>query len=121
MHKLFVYGTLRKGRWSHRWLQKSRYLGLARTCQKYALYAAGIPWVSKQEPVSPIVGELYEISEDTLSMIDLLENHPHSYRREEVDVRLEDGGIATAWLYFMHRQGGTLIPSGDYTDWITQE
>jgi gamma-glutamylaminecyclotransferase len=115
--RIFVYGTLRRGLWNHHWLMNSRYIGNGKTCNKYALYADTIPYVFKSESVSPIHGEVYDVDEKTLTHIDRLENHPAWYRRELVDICLEDETIIRAWLYFFPENNGSLIKTGDYLDW----
>ena len=44
-HKVFVYGTLKKGFGNHRFLRGSVFLGNARTNDHFALYESGIPFV----------------------------------------------------------------------------
>lgn len=114
MERLFVYGTLKRGFGNHDLLSESRFLGKAVTKDKYALYESGIPFVFKYQPVSRIKGEVYEVSNDTLTNIDALEGHPYWYRREKVPVILEDGREMEAWIYFYPVPEGTLNPSGEY-------
>lgn len=115
---VFVYGTLKKGFSNHRLLASSELLGVAQTVKKYAMYSTGVPIVVKGEEVSRIHGELYRVDETTLVYLDSLEGHPDWYRREEVDVFVEDQeeGMRTerAWIYFNLDKRGTLVPSGKY-------
>jgi gamma-glutamylcyclotransferase (GGCT)/AIG2-like uncharacterized protein YtfP len=112
---LFVYGTLKANFPNHHLLAEARFLGSGQTAAKYALYAAGIPHVIKNEKVSPIIGELYLVAAATLDRIDQLEDHPHWYCREVVTVTLEAGQPVRAWMYFFPQPRGRLIPSGEYT------
>ena len=115
---VFVYGTLKKGFSNHRLLASSELLGKARTVKKYAMYSTGVPIVVKEEAVSAIFGELYRVDEVTLTYLDSLEGHPDWYRREEVEVLVEDKGggqhLEKAWIYFNLDKRGTLVPSGEH-------
>lgn len=115
-HRVFVYGTLRRGFRHHSLLRNARFLGAGRTKEHYALHADGLPYVIREEPVSPIRGEVYSVSGKTLEALDRLEGHPFFYRRESVDVLADDGRSVRAWVYFYPERRGTLIESGDYGD-----
>ena len=46
MHKVFVYGTLRRGWWNHRLIEDcTTFLGEAETEDKYSLYVGSLPFV----------------------------------------------------------------------------
>ena len=120
INALFVYGTLRQGFCNHFLLKGATFCGVVRTRGKYALYAEGIPYVSKAEAVSEIVGEVFQVDEETLERVDRLEGHPHWYRREETEVILADGSNVWAWMYFNESPRGRLIESGDYADRETE-
>ena len=113
---VFVYGTLRKGFEGNALLSESRFLGYARTRKKFALYVDLIPYAYKEKRVSSIVGEVYQIDELTLEILDDFEGHPDEYQRELVDVVLESGIQLTPWIYFNPNPKGTVIASGDYTN-----
>lgn len=86
--------------------------------QDYALCLINKKPVVTKRPMSTIKGDLYSVTEDMLSMIDRLEKHPHINRRELVQVRLNNGNMVEAWLYFhMHPlRDSVFIESGDYTE-----
>ncbi len=112
---IFVYGTLRKGFGNHRLLENAEFLGTGRTKEKYKMTANGIPFVSKNEPVSYIIGEVYKIDDKTLKRLDELEGHPDWYKREKVKIILETGKEVEAWIYFNEvSEGRYLIKSGDF-------
>lgn len=113
-HTIFVYGTLKKGFSNHRLLEGAEFAGNAKTLEKFSLYESGIPYVFKDETVSHIYGELYQLDELTLENIDGLEGHPDWYRRKEVDVLTENGETITAWLYFYPEKRGKLVKTGRY-------
>ncbi len=111
---IFVYGTLRKGHRNHRLLENSEFVGYAITKDKYSLFVDGIPYVVKI-PVSKIKGEVYRIDKHTLEKLDRLEGHPDFYKRERIDVVINDR-IIKAWIYFYPYPKGKLIESGDFED-----
>jgi gamma-glutamylcyclotransferase (GGCT)/AIG2-like uncharacterized protein YtfP len=117
-----VYGTLRKGYGNHSLLLGTNFIGAGLTSEPYRLTANGIPFVSKESPVSKVKVEVYETdNEDIISDVDSLEGHPRFYRREEIFVDLEDGSKVSAELYFCSgRESNTLIESGDYADYRTR-
>ncbi|NPA62821.1 MAG: gamma-glutamylcyclotransferase [Methanococci archaeon] len=118
MEYVFVYGSLRKGFWNHEpYLKNSKFIGKGRTKEKYAMYADIIPYVVENEKISHIVGEVYEVDEETLKRIDRLEGHPDYYERKKVKIILESGEEIEAWLYFYPEPYGILVKSGDYKDY----
>jgi gamma-glutamylaminecyclotransferase len=116
---LFVYGTLRKGFPNHFFLEKGIFCGSARTKERYALFAGGLPYASKDLAISIIVGEVFQVDGKTLGRIDQLEGHPDCYRREKAEVILKDGAMVWAWIYFNPSPRGRLIKSGDYAESTT--
>jgi len=117
---MFVYGTLMRNYHNSIHLKKSKYIGKATTMQPYLMTAysyCSIPFVIKHLPQSLIQGELFEInSEETLNRIDMLEGHPHGYRREVISVKVNDE-IYKAWIYFYPTYSikhMNIISSGDY-------
>ena len=102
-NKLFVYGTLKDGYPNHSRLAGAKFLGRARTVEKYTMVYMGFPGIVRNPPHLHHVGEVYEVSDKTLAKCDALEGHPTWYIRELVDVDIFDGdprGIVKAWLYF---------------------
>lgn len=117
-HTVFVYGTLREGHNNHYLLQTSKWLDYSTTNEDYAMFASGIPFVSKNISLHKIKGEVYEVSDDTLEWLDQLEGHPHAYKREQVDVTLNfNKKTVKAWLYFYDDPRGKIVESGDYNDY----
>jgi gamma-glutamylcyclotransferase (GGCT)/AIG2-like uncharacterized protein YtfP len=111
---LFVYGTLRKGLGNHYFLDRSKFLGMAKTKKRYALYGNGIPFLSRKKAVSQVTGEVYAVDADTLRRLDQLEGHPDWYRREQAEVVLQNANEIGAWIYFCDTAEGNLIESGDF-------
>jgi gamma-glutamylaminecyclotransferase len=114
-HLVFVYGSLRKGQCNHRYfLNRSKFLGMAKTKKRYALYGHGIPVLSRAGSISQVTGEVYSIDTATLERLDELEGHPDMYKREQAEVILENGTELSAWIYFCDTPRGDLIESGDF-------
>ncbi len=115
---VFVYGTLKRGFNNHRYLKDAYFLGEAKTSKSYAMYSSGIPYVIRDQKISVIHGEVYEIDCTTLKNLDALEGHPNWYKREQVAVCLhEQNGHKTkviAWLYFYPVPVGSVIQDGRY-------
>lgn len=90
MQKIFVYGTLKKGFHNNRLLTDAIYEGPAQTCDKYALYVQGLPYMMKYPQVSVIQGEVYTVDAETLRRLDILEGVPFFYIRETVEVEVNN-------------------------------
>ena len=116
-HLIFVYGTLRKGQCNHRYfLDRSKFLGMAKTKKRYALYGHGILVLSRAGSISQVTGEVYSVDDATLLNLDRLEGHPDSYKREQAEVILQEGTDLSAWIYFCDTPRGDLIESGDFLE-----
>jgi gamma-glutamylcyclotransferase (GGCT)/AIG2-like uncharacterized protein YtfP len=113
-HILFVYGTLKRNFGNHHYLRNGEYLGKGRTQSKYAMYISGIPYVVKEQPVSFIHGELYQVNSIQLERIDRLEGHPEWYCREQVQIIDEQKQLVTAWMYLFPDRIGKLNATGRY-------
>jgi len=111
---VFVYGTLKKGFWNHHMLEGSKFVGKAKTKEKYALYIDNIPYLVKTEKVSHVSGEVYEVNKKSLLSLDGLEGHPVWYYRELSQVIFEDGRELNAWIYFYPEKLGVLLSEGNY-------
>ena len=79
-HNVFVYGTLKRGLYNHRLLERgnARFMGEVRTkrAQHVMLLAdAGYPYLVKSttDDARVIDGELYSVDDDTLTLLDELE------------------------------------------------
>ena len=89
---LFVYGSLRKGFPNHYLVEDSPYIGEFTTVEKYLMVGTkskSFPYILYEkyaiaDQATKIIGEVYDISEDTLKKIDQLEGHPDTYLRLRV-------------------------------------
>ena len=111
---VFIYGTLKQGFLFHeKGLDGARMLGEVETVEPYPLYIAGSFFgpmmLDRAGEGLRVRGELYEVEDDRLRVLDELEavGEPGSFR-STIDVRpLGGGGIETAIAFFK---------SGDWLD-----
>lgn len=127
--KVFVYGTLKRGEPNHHWFGKSpeghhQFLYNGRTREKFPLIIAtdyNVPFLLYAPGTQPqsnslcqrpsfvfpgkghqVQGEVYEVDDTVLKNLDILEDHPNFYRREEFEVARDDGPEGAndrVWIY----------------------
>ena len=104
-HKVFVYGTLKKGYGNHKYFLKgkSSFVGMAHTVEPFWLVDIGFPYMIRRhhekQPL-PVVGEIYETDEQTMKKLDHLEGVDCGhYTREKIDVRDENGELIEVNAY----------------------
>ena len=88
MHRVFVYGTLKRGYRNHHLLAHSVLIGRAYTASPYCMLDGEYPVLRDLgEDLSPVAGEIYEVDPQTLSALDELEGVAEGlYDRVEIDV-----------------------------------
>src|SRR2546426_1179842 len=102
MPKLLVYGTLMTGHSRHFYLagDGARCLGNARTAARFALFqppGADYPCMVKfAEQGMAVEGELWEVPDASIPMLDKVEGVPALYQRRVIT--LEDGQEVQAYL-----------------------
>lgn len=95
-HKVFVYGTLKRGHGNHRLLQDAHFLGEFVTENKWTMYSTGgFPAVVHGDS-DYISGEVYEVNDEQFKNLDRLEGYPTMYTRERIEV---DGLDELPWMY----------------------
>lgn len=103
--KMFVYGTLKKGMHNHGYLKGAKFLGKYETGPGYRKVVNGLPYLIEDSEGAGCDGELYEVSQLTLKMLDRLEGHPDWYVRKLIKVFDTEKDIGTdAWTYIMPRE-----------------
>ncbi len=125
MHHVFVYGSLMRGLHNHHYLRTARLVEATLTVSEHSLVDLGafpgVTWLplAWEHHSTPIKGELYEVDDPTLALLDRLEGHPRFYERKEVD--LQNG--ATAWMYFLVRPDMDHHPvlTGDWRRYCADE
>lgn len=101
-HKVFVYGSLKKGFRNDFFLDTAQFLGVSTTKESnYKMISLGhFPAVYKdEESGGNINGELYLIDSETLNELDYLESNGVLYEREEI--LLQNNEIAWIYLFKM--------------------
>jgi gamma-glutamylaminecyclotransferase len=97
LHRIFVYGTLKKEFPNYeRYMTSARFMGNYRTVEKYPLilfsgrYVPGM--LDRPGEGHHIEGELFEVDDENLARIDLLEgtHEPDGYRRKSIAVKAID-------------------------------
>ena len=102
MNLVFVYGTLQTGQYNNYLLRTSQCLdeGEAEGLTLYSM--GGFPAaVRSAENDHTVVGELWQVDDDVLDILDQLEGHPNWYERQLWNVRVETGDLLEAWVYLM--------------------
>lgn len=80
--KLFVYGTLKKGKGNHHMIDDCPFVGTAEV--RGRLYVSGLPYMEPTASTDDqhwVKGEVYEVNKIQLSRLDKFEGHPDWYRR----------------------------------------
>ena len=128
-HLVFVYGTLRRG--------GSRSMSISFPDSKFvsdakvsgSLYDLGsYPGLVLNESKSLVIGEVYEVDDETLNELDDFEASSH-YLRKQVEVSLGNA-TESSWVYEPNLEFYSphrLIESGDWieyaktkTDWLEE-
>ncbi|KAI4504740.1 hypothetical protein M0802_000290 [Mischocyttarus mexicanus] len=131
LHRVFVYGTLKRGEPNHKLIQDktngyAKYLGIGKTTSSYPLIIAtkyNIPFLLKKPGVGHhVIGEIYDVDSKMLTKLDELEEHPNFYERTQEDVfmapesklkpnkTIQEVGILTkAWIYFLPKFKNSLL------------
>ncbi|ADQ05456.1 AIG2 family protein [Caldicellulosiruptor owensensis OL] len=95
---LFVYGSLLSHNSHNYLLNGCKFIGKA-VLEGYGLYK--VSWYPAIVPKegSKVLGEVYEVNETLIEKIDNFEDEGELYRRQEVDVILNNGNVFRAWTY----------------------
>jgi gamma-glutamylaminecyclotransferase len=113
-HRIFVYGTLKKGFPNYdRYMQSAEKLGNYQTVENYPLVLIGKRYlpcmINAPGEGQQIEGELYEVDDDCLKKLDALERikKPDGYRRFKICLRSvakRDGLTLEAYAYLIPPQ-----------------
>jgi gamma-glutamylaminecyclotransferase len=94
-HRVFVYGTLKKGFWNNPLLKGCEFFGSAVTVPTYSMISVShavitmFPVIRPSENGKPVAGEIYTVDDEVLERLDRLEGvHKGMYSRELIDVTL---------------------------------
>lgn len=118
-HTVFVYGTLLSGLRNHHCLTGARFLGTGSAYGVELFDVGPFPAVVKS-PRKAVRGELYQVSDNTLARLDILEGVPHLYTRQvvECDLDYDNDAEIEAFIYIWAGDKKRLTPikSGDYRE-----
>ena len=126
MHRVFVYGTLKRGFPNHHYMTGATFIAEARTVDAYPLVVGGTwftPYlIPEKDEGHRVKGEIWDVPEHMMPALDRLESvHlPNGYRRTVIPVMLDGSDERSeAWTYFRERRHIALIhtsPLDDYQD-----
>ena len=118
-HLVFVYGTLRRGGAGAMSIRFPNAKFIADAKVSGSLYDLGAyPGLLLNESNSLIIGEVYEVDDETLNKLDDFEVSSH-YWRKQVEISLGTDK-RTCWTYEPNPEfysPRTLITSGDWTEY----
>lgn len=110
---VFVYGTLLSGEPNHDVLGGARFVAEGRTEAVFELRDLGAYPGLVDGGRQSVVGEVYEVDEETLCSLDRFEDHPRLYHRRRVV--LVDGTLVETYVLSRGRaEGAALIESGSW-------
>lgn len=97
MHRVFVYGSLKKGFSNHRVIHGAKFLGDDTTLEDawFMFSMGGFPGVVSGNGY--ISGEVYEVDDEVLKDLDRLEGNGNFYTREVVELANHE----QAWMYIL--------------------
>lgn len=91
------YGTLKKGFQRNDLLKSQRFIKEVRTEPFYRLYDhGGFPTMVKSPNGISVKGELWEVDEECVKTLDMIEGHPTFFKRSRI--KLEEG-TAEAYIF----------------------
>ncbi|MBX9709878.1 MAG: gamma-glutamylcyclotransferase, partial [Xanthobacteraceae bacterium] len=97
MHRVFVYGSLKRGLENHDQLGAAVFAGKATTSAPFRMMDGPYPVLREAGADGwPVSGELYEVDAPTLAALDDLEGvSERFYDRIEIDVVIDGGRAAS--------------------------
>lgn len=106
---VFVYGTLKRGCSNHASLRGQRFIGIASTEPGFRLFSLGqypgmVRW---EEDPGGVTGEVWEVDDDCLNHLDILEGVAEGlYRRERIPLKRPfDQTVVYGYLYALSIEG----------------
>lgn len=123
-YNVFVYGSLLPDLHNHWLISNAKFLGYHKTQPNFDMFSLGhFPAVCDGGHTA-IHGALYRVNRATRDNLDLLEQHPIWYRREQVELLTNRPTLA--WIYLMSREEAEImagwaksVPSGDWHTYFT--
>ena len=121
-HKVFVYGTLKRGYGNNRLLKDAVFLGKASTVDKWAMTGAGrsFPYMyTEHKEGEYVIGEVYLVDDSELASLDSLEGYPYHYTKQEIDILYDDDSTLDRVTVYTkaHYDKSRLNPKEFISDW----
>ncbi|KAK6745496.1 hypothetical protein RB195_011925 [Necator americanus] len=109
--RVFVYGTLKRGEPNANVISetegKYRFIGVGRTKMPYPLVIGSkynIPFVINEPGKGhQIQGEVYEVDDIKLKILDALEAYPTLYWRQVETIVMDNNTEISAWIYLLRK------------------
>ena len=98
-HRVFVYGTLKRGERNSHYLRRAEFLGRFITRSQYSMYLFDDYPAVCVDGRHAIHGEVYHVDDDQFRDLDELEWYPDFYQRIEIPTRFGD-----AWMYIVRAE-----------------
>lgn len=124
VHKVFVYGTLKRGFPNHHCMHGAMFLAEAQTADAYPLVVGGTwftPYLIPEKGQGHrVLGELWDVPEPMMPALDELESThlPNGYRRVLIPVLAAGASEPVdAWTYFRERRHITVILTAELADY----
>lgn len=102
---IFVYGTLMKGHCNDHYLRELKYLGIGRLTGYEMYHVSAYPGIV-ENGTGYVIGELYEIDEKTLKVLDIIEGEGQLFIRKKLGVTL-DNKVVDAYVYVWNKSSET--------------
>lgn len=111
-HYVMCYGSLKKGFHNHNIVENCRYIDSTITEDLYDMFSCGeFPAAIDTLHNYYVYGEIYEVDDMTLDILDYLESNGSLYQRKLVNVV---GHNFQVWMYF-------LIDSDSFTSYSSKD
>ncbi|KAH8416132.1 hypothetical protein KR222_008877 [Zaprionus bogoriensis] len=118
LRRVFVYGTLKRGEPNHHWLTSkengvSRFVSAGETALKFPLVIGtryNIPFLLDKPGVGHHVqGEIYEVDDSMFARLDVLEEYPDYYDREQQAITTPEHDTLDCWVYLMRKYPESML------------
>ena len=120
---LFAYGSMRKDFRNHFRLEDDKFIGKAKTKNRYNMYPAdsfNYPYGVETEHKWQLQGELFELTSTNIEEIDVFEGSPNYYYRKEIEVICNDK-VYSCFIYFRTNSNPTGMDTEISLDEWTKE
>lgn len=127
MSKVAVYGSLRQGHGNNAILRRNNaeLVCTSTTKKPYAMYSlGGFPFVSLSEPKTPITVEVYEVNDNCMRQLDMLEGYRGDgnqsfYNRSQIEI---EGVPESVYIYHIDDRANEVpVQSGDWNEFLREK